>query len=78
MYICIHYINYQSHVLDFCNWVVYNLCCRNLVNLNDNSDPGWEAITYMKQYIIDKIKTSYQHYITEEQASETSSELKTF
>lgn len=46
------------------------LWCRNLVNLNDNGDPGWEAITYMKQFIIDKIKASYQQFITEEQANE--------
>lgn len=43
------------------------------MNLNDNSDPGWEAITHMKQFIIDKIKASYQHYITDEQGSDTPS-----
>lgn len=46
---------------------------RNLVALNDNSDPGWEAITHMKQFIIDKIKANYQQFITEEQANETPS-----
>lgn len=40
---------------------------RNLVALNDDGDPGWEAITHMKQFIIDKIKTA------EEQANETPS-----
>lgn len=44
---------------------------RNLVNLNDNGDPGWEAITHMKQFIIDKIKISYQQFITEELTNET-------
>ncbi|KAE9532654.1 hypothetical protein AGLY_009735 [Aphis glycines] len=46
---------------------------RNLVALNDNGDPGWEAIIHMKQFLIDKIKASYQQYITEEQANETPS-----
>ncbi|KAL4119169.1 hypothetical protein QTP88_012014 [Uroleucon formosanum] len=44
---------------------------RNLVALNDNGDPGWEAIIHMKQFLIDKIKGSYQQFITEEQANET-------
>ncbi|XP_022175516.1 exocyst complex component 2 [Myzus persicae] len=44
---------------------------RNLVALNDNGDPGWEAIIHMKQFLIDKIKASYQQFITEEQANET-------
>lgn len=44
---------------------------RNLVALNDNGDPGWEAIIHMKQFLIDKIKASYQQYITEEQTNET-------
>jgi len=47
--------------------------CRNLVALNDNGDPGWEAIIQMKQFLIDKIKGSYQQFITEEQANETPS-----
>lgn len=48
---------------------------RNLVALNDDGDPGWEAIIYMKQFIIDKIKASYQQYMTEEQAKETPSKF---
>ncbi|XP_060861273.1 exocyst complex component 2 [Metopolophium dirhodum] len=44
---------------------------RNLVALNDNGDPGWEAIIHMKQFLIDKIKGSYQQFTTEEQANET-------
>ncbi|KAL5244124.1 hypothetical protein ACI65C_011534 [Semiaphis heraclei] len=44
---------------------------RNLVALNDDGDPGWEAIIHMKKFLIDKIKASYQQFITEEQANET-------
>lgn len=48
---------------------------RNLVNLNDDGDPGWEAIVHMKQFIIDKIKASYQQFITDEQTNENQSKL---
>ncbi|XP_050438193.1 exocyst complex component 2 [Adelges cooleyi] len=44
---------------------------RNLVALNDMSDPGWEAITYMKQFIVDKIKACYQQFISDEHFNET-------
>jgi len=50
-----------------------NDLCRNLVALNDDSDPGWEAIIHMKKFLIDKIKASYQQFVTEEQTNETPS-----
>lgn len=39
------------------------------------SDPGWEAITYMKQFIVDKIKACYQQFISDEHFNETPSNL---